>query len=201
MRQVGLVARWRMVAGGRVRRREDEPADAGQAGRIEDPDRPGHVRLERPERVADRIVDPGPCREVDDRVDAIDRRADRRRIGERADDQRRAERHRDRRSVRSTGRRGCGPGHRRSASARARFDPMNPAPPVMRTVRVMPRPPGQTWLTSRSRSGAQRTFWTSVAGSIRSRWSLIRTSIVSISSSSSRRGWRPSPRRPVFRAL
>ena len=41
-------------------------------------------------------------------------------------------------------------------------------------------------------SGTQRTFWTNVAGSIRSRCAAIRSSIVSISSSFSRRGWRPS---------
>ena len=41
-------------------------------------------------------------------------------------------------------------------------------------------------------SGAQRTFWTNAAGSIRSRRSAIRASIVSISSSSSSRGCSPS---------
>ena len=84
MGKVGLVARWRMVAGGGVRRGEDEAPDAGQPGRSSKPDRPGHVGLERPERVAHRIVDPGPRRQVDDGVDAGDRRADRVRIRQRA---------------------------------------------------------------------------------------------------------------------
>ena len=42
--------------------------------------------------------------------------------------------------------------------------------------------------------GTQRTFWTNVAGSIRSRWAAIRSSIVSISSSFSNRGSSPSSR-------
>ena len=43
-------------------------------------------------------------------------------------------------------------------------------------------------------AGTQRTFWTNVAGSIRSRSAAIRSSMVSISSSFSRRGWRPRSR-------
>ena len=51
---------------------------------------------------------------------------------------------------------------------------MKPAPPVMRTVRVT-RGAGRVRRGSaRARgSGTQRTFWTSVAGSIRSSWSSI----------------------------
>ncbi len=82
--EVGLVARWRVVAGRGVRRGEHEPADPRQPGRLEQADRPGDVGLERAERVAHRVVDPGPRRQVDDGVGAVDRRADRVRIGQRA---------------------------------------------------------------------------------------------------------------------
>ena len=81
--QDGLVGRRLVVARGRVGGGEDEPPDPRLPGRLEEADRPGDVGLERAERVADRVGDAGPGRQVDDRVDA-GRRPPRRPPGRRA---------------------------------------------------------------------------------------------------------------------
>ena len=76
MGQVRLVGRWLVIAGGGIRRREDESAGAGQSGGIEHAKRLGDIDLERPEWIADGIGDPGPRGKVDDRIDAGDRLGD-----------------------------------------------------------------------------------------------------------------------------
>jgi hypothetical protein len=53
MGEVGFVGGWLVIAGCRVRGGEDEPPDAGLAGRIEQPEGLGDVDLERPERIGD----------------------------------------------------------------------------------------------------------------------------------------------------
>jgi len=83
MGQIGLVGRRLVIAGGRVRRGEDESTGAGESGGIEDAERLGDVDIERPERIADGIGDPCPRGEVDDRVDAGDRLRHGRPIGQR----------------------------------------------------------------------------------------------------------------------
>jgi hypothetical protein len=55
-----------------VRRREHEPTHAGEARRVEEDDRLRFVRLERGERVRDRVGDAGPRGEMDDGVDVED---------------------------------------------------------------------------------------------------------------------------------
>jgi hypothetical protein len=76
-----------VIAGGRVRRGEDESTSAGESGGIEDAKRLGDVDIERPERIADGIGDPRPRGEVDDRVDARDRLRHGCPIGQRGADQ------------------------------------------------------------------------------------------------------------------
>ena len=51
--RMGRVVGWLMIAGGRIGRSEHEAAHARVPDRLEDAKRPGHVRHERPERIAD----------------------------------------------------------------------------------------------------------------------------------------------------
>ena len=165
MRQVCLVGRWFVIAGGCVRRSEDEPSCTGTPGRIEQPQRLGDVDLERPERIADRIGDAGPRREVDDGVDVGDRVGDDGRIGQPGLDElmrdageiRRAA---DRQVVENPDRVAAfdeQPNERRADEAGAAGDENGS---VQRRCASADTP------TSAFGPGAQRTFWTNVAGSI-----------------------------------
>jgi len=69
MGQIGLVGGRLVIAGGGVRGRKDESPCPGQSCSIENAKRLGDVDLEGPERIADRVRDPGPGGEMDDRVD------------------------------------------------------------------------------------------------------------------------------------
>ena len=69
MRQIGLVGRRLVIAGGGIRGRKDESSCAGPSCRFENPERLGDVDLERAERIAHGIRDPGAGGEMDDRID------------------------------------------------------------------------------------------------------------------------------------
>jgi hypothetical protein len=165
MRQVGLVGRWFVIAGGCVRRGEDEPPRTGPSRRIEQPQRLGDVDLERPERIADRIGDAGPGREVDDGVDVGDGVGDDGRIGQPSLD----ELMRDAGEIRLAPDRQIvenpdgvaafdeQPDQRRADEAGAAGDENGS---VQRRCASADTP------TSAFGPGAQRTFWTNVAGSI-----------------------------------
>jgi hypothetical protein len=191
MGQVGLVGRRLVVAGGRVRRGEDESTGAGESGGIEDAERLGDVDIERPERIADGVGDPGPSGEVDDRVDAGDRLRDGRPIGQRRSNQLMGHASEigepaDREVVQNPDPIASfdeEPDERRADEAGAAGDEDGS---VQRRCA-----PADVPIPALG-SGAQRTFWTNVAGSIRSRCLAIRVSIVSISSSLSSRGSSPS---------
>ena len=129
-----------VVAGCGIRRGEDEPPDAGQPGRLQQADGPRDVGLERPERIANGVVDAGPRRQVDDGIDPGHGRPNGCRIGQRTAQQ----------LVRDVPRYAAWPIERSSrmrtssplpTSRLVRLDPMKPAPPVMRTVRVTPDRP------------------------------------------------------------
>ena len=191
MREVGLVARWLMVTGGRVRGREDEPLDPGPPSLVEQVHGPRDVGLERPERVADGVVDAGAGGQVDDRIDALDRLRDDGRVGQRPVDEVMVD-------AAQIGER---------ADRQVVEDPHPIAPRDEAAGEVGPDesspagdedggchlggPPGQAGVSSRVASGTQRTFWTSVFASIRCWCALILSSIVSISSWPRRRGSRP----------
>jgi hypothetical protein len=165
VRQVCLVGRWFVIAGGCIRRSEDEPSYAGPPGRIEQPQRLGDVDLERPERIADRIGDACPRREVDDGVDVGDRVGDDGRIGQPSLDElmRDAGEIRlapDRQVVENPDRVAAfdeQPDQRRADEAGAAGDENGS---VQRRCASADTP------TSAFGPGAQRTFWTNVAGSI-----------------------------------
>ena len=63
---------------------EDSDLGLARPRRVEQSERPGHVGLEGAQRIADRIVDPGPRGQMDDGVNPGDRRPDRIPIRQRA---------------------------------------------------------------------------------------------------------------------
>jgi hypothetical protein len=198
--QVGLVRGRFVIAGRGVRRREDESPRPGEPRGVEQPEGLGDIDLERPQRIADRVRNPGPCREVDDRVDTGNRLNDGATIGEGRLDE-------IERNAAKVGQ----PSDRKvveNSDPIAAFDEQaderradeagaagNEDGSVQRGCIRADEP------TPARGSGAQRTFWTNVPGSIRSRAAAIRLSIVSISSSLRRRGSRPSSMSFEWRAL
>jgi hypothetical protein len=185
--QIGLVGRRLVIASGRVRRGEDEPSRPRQARGIENPERLADVDRERPEGIVDRVGNPRSRGEVDDRIgprdgpgDRVDVRqpgldelvGDAVEVGEVAD-----------REVVENPDPGASldkkPADRRADEAGSADDEDGP---------VQRRDAWAVEPASAIASGTQRTFWTNVALSIRSRCPAIRSSIVSISSSLSSRG-------------
>ena len=191
MGQVGFVGGGLVVAGCGVRRGEDESPCAGPPGGIEHAERLGDIDLEGPERIADRVGDAGPRGQVDDRVNTGDRLGDGGPIGQRGADEVMGHaveigQPADRQVVENPDLVAAldeEPNERRADEAGAARDEDG-----SRQRRCAPTDAPTPALGS----GAQRTSWTNVAGSIRSRCSAIRASIVSISSSSSSRGSSPS---------
>lgn len=187
MGQVGLVGGRFVIAGGGIRRGEDEPPGAREAGGVEDPEGLADVDGEGSQRVRDRVGDPGPSREVDDGISPGDGTGDGVRIGQWGPDElvrnavevgEMADRQviEDANAIAALDQQ---PGDRRSDEPGPACDEDEPAQRRW-------TPAGEP--IPASGCGTQRTFWTNVAGSIRSRLAAIRSSIVSINSSFSSRG-------------
>lgn len=180
-----------MIAGGCIRRGEDEAPNARLPSGFEQSQRLGDVDVERAEGIADRIRDPCSGSELDDRVGARDCLRDggtirqgrsNQLVGNPVEVREPADREvvENPDSVTAFDEQ---PDERRADEAGTAGDEDRP---VQRRCA-----PADTPIPVRG-SGAQRTFWTNTAGSMRSRRSAILASIVSMSSSSSKRGCSPS---------